>query len=241
MVTALAVLAVVIGVIIYIQGNSRRTYRGLAENITRLRALALRPVTYLPLGARDPRNAQAHQAFDAIDHELESAGFHLLDEMLEQASTGRIAGVVRWFRNDDATICGWYGVLSSGAGMMLTFSETESGQFVEVKRGPAGTRRSLAQPPNVDLSWISWDTALKDQVRTHRERREHVAPGATWKRAETAEEAMALCTRQRDAIMQWRKSQPEAALLDADLHAVLGDSYKTYAARLTQALSAAAG
>jgi hypothetical protein len=237
--TIVALLAV-LGTTFWARRNQRKSCERLARHIMKLRALALRESPSLPLDSRDPRDADARRRFDEMAHDLEGNGLQLLGEMMEQGLDGKIAGVVRWFRSQDGTTCGWCGVLQANEPAMLMFSEADGGDFVITVRGPLGMQRGLVRSPSVHHTWARWEEGLAGQVQRHRDHMARDAPAGSWRRCETMDDAMALRRRAGEATTIWRKTQPEADLLDQDLHSVLGDRYPRYAAGIRKALSSGA-
>jgi hypothetical protein len=204
----------------------------IAGNIALMRHRSLRKTYYVPVDTRDPRDHKAQQVFADVSQDLEGAGLKVLGDLLEQNDDGTIAGVVRWFRNDDGSVCGWFGI-ATHTPVMLLFSESAGGDYFITGRGTPGL--SLASPPNVHRQIVRWGDGTASALQHHL-----ALVGAQahdLRRVETVNDATALLARLREGAATWRAEQSQAALLEQDLRAILGDRYDRVAPRVRQALA----
>jgi hypothetical protein len=208
----------------------------IARSIALMRHRSLRKTHYVPVDTRDPRDRKAQNVFADVARDLEGAGLKVLGDLLEQNDDGTVAGVVRWFRNDDGSVCGWFGI-ATHTPVMLLFSESAGGDYFMTGRGTPGL--SLARPPNVHRQIVRWGDGAAAALQQHL-----ALVGAQahdLRRVETADDATALLARLRESTATWRAAQPQAALLEQDLHAILGNRYEQFAPGVRQALAAGPG
>jgi hypothetical protein len=175
--------------------------------------------------SRDPRDDLARKRFDDISRDLNSGGLTVLGDLMELRDDSRVAGVVRWFRNETGTTCGWFGLAGGTTAVMIMFSESAHGDFLQTTRGAAN--RSLARPPNVDYTWLAWEEGAGNQLRRHNARIAERGGGSEWRRVTSTDDAVQVLRRLRANGVKWRAAQPEAELLEKDLQALFkGTSIK---------------
>lgn len=213
----------------------RYKYRAACQKIVRAMALmrhrSLRKSHYVPVDTRDPRDHKAQHVFAEVTRDLEGAGFTVLGDLLEQNDDGTIAGVVRWFRNADGSVCGWFGI-ATHTPVMLLVSESASGEYFVTGRGTPGP--SLAHPPNVHRQIVRWGDGAAAALQHHLALAG--AHAGDLRRVETSDDATGLLARLWESSATWRAAQPQAALWEQDLRGILGDRYDQFAPGVRKAL-----
>jgi hypothetical protein len=232
----LAGLAAVGAIWLWQRYQYRAACQKVARSIALMRQRSLRKTYYVPVDTRDPRDSKAQHVFADVTRDLERAGLKVLGDLLEQNDDGTIAGMVRWFRSQDGSVCGWFGI-ATHTPVMLLFSESAAGDYFMTGRGTPGP--ALARPPNVQREIVRWGDGAAAALQQHL-----ALVGAQahqLRRVETADDATALLARLRETTARWRAAQPQAALLEQDLRAILGDRHEQFATGVRQALARGLG
>ncbi len=229
----IVILAAAGGLWLWQRYNFRATCERVAGSIESMRRRSLRAVHYVPVDVRDPRGPRAQRVFADATGELEGAGCKVLGDLMEQNDDGSLAGVVRWFRNGDGSVCGWFGI-ARHTPVVLLFSESASGDYFVTGRG--SPEQSLARPPNVHRAVVRWGDGMAGALQHHLEL--VGARADELRRVDTVDDAVALLGRLRSNSATWRAAQPEAALLEADLRSMLSRHYDEFAPGIRRALAA---
>jgi hypothetical protein len=214
----------------------------LAEAYLLKRAAALQLTAYRPFAPQDAPLEQEASILAPTRELLSALGFQELGRSVRLPPDGSPQSLVYWYCDQAATTCAWLsaallpGAANRSPGTLL-YSETSTGSYLLTGHGvPA---QSLAIPAFLDRSIVGPDVTLPGAITAHKARLADSPSGALpLSPVRSVDDAVALVTRLRLAEIAWRRQQPAAALLDADLRTVLGRTYATTGPDITRYLSA---
>lgn len=178
----------------------------------------------------DPAVQTVRATHDEMMAELQPLGFVSLGSTGDKLKDGRTI-VSRCFAHEDATICGFLGVVSSKYGPVGVFclaSELSTPAYCTSQRG--GADRSLARPPLQNEAYYPVTLGLAEMVRGHRQRLLSLTRAdARISPITTLVELIDLLERLHQAQLEWRTSCDPDELLRADLRSALKRSARTLA------------
>ncbi|HEX5062796.1 MAG TPA: hypothetical protein VFV99_25660 [Kofleriaceae bacterium] len=225
------VLLVAIAIAVIYVLRARRQLAVLAQQIRDLRAHALKPVTYRPVGS--PELADELSAATA---QAEKAGFTMLGDYLEESEV-REGMPMRWFVDARGTTFGWmspFEVRGKREIVLVLMSHELASQTITARAPKAS---ALMRPPFVHAQTVAMDTSFKDTVAKHREHANLDDETRGFVPVKTFEQLSHELERMRGKVITWRESQPDDELLDADLRTLLGAQYKRLASAMRRRLA----
>ncbi len=250
---ASVILIVLIGIVFLLRLRAKLAL--LAEQIRRLRANALEPVSYRPAppGAIGGDLAALTADADALGFTM--LGDHLEDSSLDQLrAAGGVAAraceagpcehsgrAMRWFVDPAGTTFGWFAPFDAGGlrhVVVVLMSHELAAQTITSRQPPASL---LSSPPFVDMQTVPMSASLADTLARHRKRAQLDDPERAFIPVRTFEQLTAELDRMRGKAIAWRKAQPVDELLDADLRSLLGAQYDKLSGPIRRRLVARAG
>jgi len=208
--------------------EAERQLVAIRKFVDSVRASVARHERPVILEETHPAVSSVKAVHDAAVAELEPLGFRSLGNTGNKRKDGSTV-VSRWIAHEDATICGWLGILESKYGpstaVYLT-SETSTPAYCTSLRGGAG--RFLARPPHQDHWECPVTVALSEMVRHHRERVSAlIRADERVSRVTTLEGAVDLFERLHQTVTDWRAACDSEEMLRADLRSALFGSFRS--------------
>jgi len=216
--TVLLILAVGLAAVFILRLRARLAL--LAEQVRRLRAQALLPMTYTPA-----TNRALDASLGAATKEAEGLGFTILGDYVESSELATADRAMRWFVDAAGTTFGWmapFDVSGQHHTVIVLMSHELDAQTVTSRQPPASL---LSRPPFVEVQTVPPATSLAETIAKHRKRAQLDDSDRAFIPVRSAEQAFVEVARMRDKVIAWRRTQPEGELLDADLRALLGAQY----------------
>lgn len=213
---------------IYLTVKNRRVARALVPQVRKMRMLASQTVTYRAPQSDEPISPDTQPLFEAVQGEIRAAGLSVLGDLIEVHPSATAFSITRWFMDESQTVCGWFGVVRNKetgklTQVMMLFSESASGDFFVTGRGTTST--ALAQPPMTHRTFCEWNDGLVATIGRHRGMLAEARATAV-RQARDLDAGPALVTRLRDSAARWRATQPQRALLEQDVRALVGNKWR---------------
>jgi len=224
------ILAIALAVMFVLR--ARRQLAVLAQQIRELRAHAVKPVSYRPVGS--PELADELTAATA---EAEKAGFTMVGDYVEESPVRDAGMPMRWFVDARGTTFGWmapFEVRGKREIVLVLMSHELASQTI-TSRAPKAS--ALMRPPFVHAQNVELGTSFKDTVVKHREHADLDDDTRGFVPVKTFEQLSHELERMRSKVIAWRESQPDDELLDADLRTLLGGQYKRLASAMRRRLA----
>jgi len=229
--TRLIVLAAVLALLsVSTLFRRQKALKSLEDNIRKLRTLAVRAVSYRPLGDGDDEARKILSGLDKGTDELKQLGCTILGDYIEESIAVKLP--TRWFVDADHTTFGWIAMAPTPLGlrdvaMMMTGGERAAITLCTPRAAPG-----LTQPPHVDRVVREGFLDLKAALAEHAARKP-----ADAKKIASIDDAFAVVEDVRARTATWREAQPSDALLDQDLRSVLGRHYEKLGKSLAKRLA----
>lgn len=228
--TTLLILAIGLALIFLLR--VRRRLALLAEQIRQLRAHALEPVTYraAPAGTLDEPLAKATA-------EASLLGFTMLGDYIEDSTIDPAGRVMRWFVDGAGTTFGWmapFEVDGRTHVVVVLMTHELDAQTITSRQPPASL---LSRPPFVSMQTIPVNASMTEVRTKHRSRAHLDESEGGHVPVRTFDQLAAELDRMREKSIAWRRTQPAADLLEADLKSLLGGQYARLAGPLRRRLA----
>jgi hypothetical protein len=223
-------VAIAIGVLFVLR--ARRQLAVLAAQIRELRAHAVKPLTYRPVG--DPELADK---LHAATTEAEKAGFTMLGDFLEESPVREGGLPMRWFADARGTTFGWmapFDVKGKREIVVVLMSHELATQTITSRAPRAST---LSRPPFVQVQHVDVAASFKDTVAKHRELAKLDEDTRGFVPVRTFDQLSHELDRMREKAIAWREGQQHDELLDADLRSLLGAQYRRLGSAMRRRLA----
>jgi hypothetical protein len=227
----LLLIAIAIGVILVLR--ARRQLTALAAQIKELRAHAMKPLKYLPMGS-----VELADELVSSTREVEKAGFTLLGDFIEASPVSTSGMAMRWFVDARGTTFGWMAPFEVKGKREILFVLMSHGLASQTITSRAPKASTLSRPPFVQVQHVELTTKFKDMVVKHREIANLDDESRGFVPIKTFEQLDHELARMRSKVIQWRESQPKDELLDADLRSLLGAQYRRLGSAMRRRLAA---
>ena len=154
---------------------------------------------------------------------LLTAGFRPLGDVVIDGVDLDSTMIVRALIGPDHTTIALLSVTRAAARVLLGFTSHSPDEMFSTRRGPLP---SLAEPAFAHRQTLAVELSIPELIARHTQlaRAAKLPLIQIANRAELIEEL----DRARDQIVRWREAQPSDTLLEADLQAVLGESYEHF-------------
>lgn len=226
------ILLVAIAIAVIFVLRARRQLAVLAAQIRELRAHAIEPLRYRPVGAPELAEELA-----TTTREAEKAGFTMLGDYLEESEVRESGLPMRWFVDARGTTFGWmapFEVHGHREIVVVLMSHELVSQTITSRAPKAST---LTRPPFVHVQHVEMTASFKETLAKHRELAKLDDETRGFVPVKTFDQLRHELERMRGKVITWRNGQNSDELLDADLRSLLGAQYRRLASAMRRRLA----